>query len=254
VGYGVVILYSLLGLLAGAFLNLAANRLPQRRPLYARPSCPECGAGRSWWEVISVVGVILRRRRCPNCGKDVSLRGAGLEIVTAIAFGFFWLKYGLSIELLLVSVYTCFLFLIFVIDLEHRLILRVVVYPAIGLGLLGSWFYPGLGVRRALVGGAAAWVFFFLVAFVGRLVFRRTAMGGGDANLAAFVGVITGFPDVILALLITVCLGGLVSLALVAGRFKGLQSYIPYGVFLVVGGMIGLVFGREIIGWYLGIY
>ena len=130
----------------------------------------------------------------------------------------------------------------------------MVVYPAILLALVGSWLYPGLGLTRAVVGGAAAFAFFYLVAVLGRLVFRRTAMGGGDANLAALVGVITGFPEVILALLVTVCLGGLVSLVLVLTGKKRLQSYIPYGVFLAAAGLIVLVFGREIIHWYFGLY
>ncbi len=249
-----VILYSLLGVLVGALLNLAADRLPQRRPLLAPPSCPQCGADRPWVEAVALVGLLWGRVRCPQCGAAVALRRPILEAVTAVAFAFFWLRYGPSIVLVLVSLHACALFLLFVIDLEHRLILRMVIYPAMGMALVGSQFYPGLGLRRAVLGGALAFVFFYLVAVVGRLVFRRTAMGGGDANLAAYVGLITGFPEVVLALLITVCLGGLVSLALVVGGFKGLRSYIPYGVFLAAGGLVVLVFGREIIGWYFGLY
>ncbi len=79
-------------------------------------------------------------------------------------------------------------------------------------------------------------------------------MGRGDANLAAFIGLITGFPDVILALIIGVLLGGLVSLILVLGKVKGLRSYIPYGVFLAAGGIAVLVFGSEILGFYFSLY
>jgi leader peptidase (prepilin peptidase)/N-methyltransferase len=156
--------------------------------------------------------------------------------------------------LYLVTLYACALFLIFVIDLEHRLILRVVILPAIALAIVGSYFYPGLGWRRALVGGALAFLFFYLVVIVGRVAFGRSAMGRGDANLAAFVGLITGFPEVILTLLITVCLGGIVSLVLVASGTKRLRSYIPYGVFLVAGGLAMLVFHDEILAWYLGLF
>lgn len=79
-------------------------------------------------------------------------------------------------------------------------------------------------------------------------------MGGGDANLAAFIGLITGFPEVILALLITVLLGGAVSVILVLGRVKKLKSYIPYGVFLAAGGLAVLVFGQAILAWYFCSY
>jgi leader peptidase (prepilin peptidase)/N-methyltransferase len=171
-----------------------------------------------------------------------------------LAFAFLWVSYGPSVQLALVTLYACALFLIFVIDLEHRLILRVVIYPAIALAIAGSTVYPGMGLRRAVLGGALAFSFFYLVEILGRLLFKRPVMGRGDANLAAFVGLITGFPEVILTLVIAVSLGGLISLVLVLSRTKGLRSYIPYGVFLVVAGLVVLVFGGEIIGWYFGLY
>ncbi len=176
-----------------------------------------------------------------------------MEALTTLTFAFYWLRYGPSFELALTTLYTCILYLVFVIDLEHHLILRVVIFPAILAAIVGSFFYPGLGVRRAVLGGVLYFSFFYLVAIVGRVIFRRTAMGRGDANLAAFIGLITGFPEVIFALIISVWLGGLVSLILIASRTKGLQSYIPYGVFLAVGGLAMLVFGQEIIAWFVGL-
>lgn len=249
-----IILYSVLGLVMGAFLNLAADSLPHGRSPFKSSSCPRRGAGWTWREWAAWTGLLSPGRECPEGSVGPWVRRPALALGTALAFGFFWWRYGPSVQLLLVSLYSCALFLIFVIDLEHRLILRVVVYPAILLALVGSRFYPGLGLSRAVVGGAVAFAFFYLVAVLGRLVFRRTAMGGGDANLAALVGLMTGFPEVILALLVTVCLGGLVSLVLVLTGTKRLQSYIPYGVFLTAGGLIVVVFGGEIIRWYFGLY
>ena len=63
-----------------------------------------------------------------------------------------------------------------------------------------------------------------------------------------------GFPEVILALVIAISMGGLVAFVLLLGGVKGLRSYIPYGVFLVFAGVTVLVFGGEIIGWYFGLY
>jgi leader peptidase (prepilin peptidase)/N-methyltransferase len=250
----VSIIYGALGLVIGGFLNLAADHLPRDRSPFILPACAKCGTSWSWGEREAWARLLGLTWRCPQCSASCEIRRPALALGTAVAFGFFWMRYGFSAKLFLISLYSCALFLIFVIDLEHRLILRVVVYPAILLALVGSHFYPGLGLRRAVVGGAVAFLFFYLVAVLGRLVFRRTAMGGGDANLAALVGLMTGFPDVIVALLVTVCLGGLVSLALVVGGMKGLQSYIPYGIFLAAGGLIVLVFGAEIIGWYFGLF
>jgi prepilin signal peptidase PulO-like enzyme (type II secretory pathway) len=254
VGYPVVILYALCGLLAGALLNLAADRLPLRRSILSLPYCDSCGARGTWRDVVSLLGLVLSRGECRKCGSPYPLRRPVVEAVTVLVFAFFWLRYGPSAQLALATLYACALILVFVIDLEHRLILRVVIYPAIALGIIGSCFYPGMGLRRAILGGAFAFCFFYLLVVVGGLLFKRPAMGRGDANLAAFVGLITGFPDVILTLVIAVSLGGLVSSALVLSRTKGLRSYIPYGVFLAAAGLVVLVFGGEIIGWYFGLY
>jgi leader peptidase (prepilin peptidase)/N-methyltransferase len=249
-----IVVYALLGLLMGGFLNLAADHLPQRQSLLDPARCTYCQGEWGLIDTVSLVSFLLLRGRCPHCSAPHPWRRPILELVTMLTFAFLWQRYGPSLQLLLISVYTCMLFLVFVIDLEHRLILHVVIFPAIAIAILGSFVYPGMGVRRALIGGALAFGFFYLVVIIGRLLFRRTAMGGGDVHLAAFVGLITGFPDVILALIISISLGGLVSLILILTRVKKLRSYIPYGVFLAVGGLVVLVFGQEIIRWYFGLY
>lgn len=249
-----VALFGVLGLFVGAFLNLAADNLPRRARRLSRPRCLHCQRERSWLQFSSFISLLLSGDRCAGCGARRSWRWPVLELTTALSFGLLWLRYGSSVQLCLITLYTCALYLIFVIDLEQRLILRIVILPAIGLAVVGSFFYPGMGLCRALLGGALAFVFFFLVVIIGRLAFGRAAMGRGDANLAAFVGLITGFPEVILALIITVCLGGLVSLVLVVSGTKGLRSYIPYGVFLVVGGLATLLFFGEILSLYFGLF
>ncbi len=247
-------LYALLGLLSGALLNVAADHLPQRRSILSRARCPYCQGKWGLLDTVSLFSFLLMRGRCPHCGAPHPWRRPILELMTMFTFAFYWQRYGLTLRLILITVYTCVLFLVFVIDLEQRLILRVVIFPAIAVAMLGSFVYPGMSLRRALVGGAFAFIFFYLVVIIGRLAFKGAVMGGGDVNLAAFIGLITGFPDVILALIIAVSLGGLVSLILVISRTKKLKSYIPYGVFLVVGGLAVLVFGQEIIAWYFGLY
>jgi leader peptidase (prepilin peptidase)/N-methyltransferase len=249
-----IVLFALLGLLTGTVLNLAADYLPQRRSILNPPHCLYCQGEWGLIDTVSLLSFLLLRGRCPHCSAPHPWRRPILELVTMLTFAFFWERYGPSLQLILITVYSCILFLIFVIDLEHRLILHVVIFPAIAIAILGSFVYPGLGVRGALLGGAFAFGFFYLVVIIGRLLFNRAAMGGGDVNLAAFIGLITGFPDVILALIIAISLGGLVSLILILTRVKKLRSYIPYGVFLAVGGLAVLIFGQEIFDWYLGLH
>jgi len=164
-----------------------------------------------------------------------------------LAFTFLWQRYGPIPLLLLFTFYICTLFLVLVIDLEHRLILNVVILPAILMAGIGSLISPGL--LRALAGGIVGFAPFYLIALA-----RKGGMGGGDVKLAAFIGLATGFPSVIVALLIAILAGGATALALVLTRAKGLKSYIPYGPFLVVGGLVALIYGPQIVAWYLRFY
>jgi len=164
-----------------------------------------------------------------------------------LAFTFLWQRYGATPLLLLFTFYICILFLVLVIDLEHRLILNVVILPAILMAGIGSLISPG--PLLALAGGLVGFASFYLIALA-----RKGGMGGGDVKLAAFIGLATGFPSVIVALLIAILAGGTTALVLVLTRAKGLKSYIPYGPFLVVGGLVALIYGPQIVAWYLRLY
>lgn len=241
-----IILYSLLGLLTGAFLNLAADELPQRRSL-GSPRCPYCGQNHLPPEWMAVLSFLLLRGRCQYCRAPLSLRRPLLELGTMLAFAFLWQRYGPTLQLLLFTFYISIFLLVLVIDLEHRLILNVVILPAILVAGLGSLISPG--PLRALAGGVIGFASFYLIALL-----RKGGMGGGDVKLAAFIGLATGFPSVIVALLIAILAGGVTALILVLTRIKGLKSYIPYGPFLVVGGVVALLYGPQIVAWYLRFY
>jgi len=88
-----IIPYSLLGLLTGAFLNLAADELPQRRPL-GSPRCPYCGQNHLPSEWMAVFSFLLLRGRCQHCRAPLSLRRPLLELGTMLAFAFLWQRYG----------------------------------------------------------------------------------------------------------------------------------------------------------------
>ncbi len=241
-----LLLYALLGLLVGAFLNLCADRLPKHQSILTTPLCPYCQRERDPLGRVSVVAYLLLRGRCQHCHAPYPLRVPLLELATALLFAFLGGRYGFSLRFFFVAAYTCVYILIFVTDVEHRIIPNAVVYPAIVLALAGSLLGQVVGVQSALIGGAIGFVFFYLVALA-----YPGGMGGGDVKLAAFIGLVSGFPNVISALVIGIFIGGIVAIALLIVRLKGLKSYVPYGPYLVVGGLSVLLFGQAIADWLL---
>jgi leader peptidase (prepilin peptidase)/N-methyltransferase len=152
---------------------------------------------------------------------------------------------------------------VLVIDLEHKLILNVVMYPAWIAALLGSFFHPDpYFYRLALLGGAVGFGILFLIYLLGELFIKvmskvrgkpinAVAFGFGDVRLGGFIGLVLGFPLVFNAIFIAILLGGLAGLlywfvGTVILRRYSLFTAIPYGPFLVIGAMIFMFFGPQV--------
>jgi len=178
-----------------------------------------------------------------------------VELATALIFALLCWHYGLSAELGVMIFYACLFIIIFVIDLEHGLILNKVVYPGMVVALLLA-LYPwpwlnesmGLRVANAALGGAIGFGIFLLIAIV-----SRGGMGWGDVKLAALIGLATGFPLVFFAIIMGAILGGIVAGALVIAKKRTRRETIPFGPFLALAAMITLLWGSNILNWYLGL-
>ena len=175
-----------------------------------------------------------------------------MELATAVIFALLCWHYGLSAELGVTVFYTSLFIIIFVIDLEHSLILNKVVYPGIIVAFLLSlypwpWFSESIGIRvaYAALGGAIGFVIFLLIALV-----SRGGMGWGDVKLAALIGLATGFPMVFVAIIMAAILVGIVAVALLAARKRSRRQMIPFGPFLAVAAMVTLLWGSNILSWY----
>nr|HID14307.1 prepilin peptidase [Anaerolineae bacterium] len=119
------------------------------------------------------------------------------------------------------------------------------------VAIIASFFTPEMTWWSALAGGVIGFVFFLGAALMGNTFFGSGALGGGDVKLAAFVGLITGFPLVIEALVLTILIGAAVSLILLITRVRSLRDPIPYGPFLIAGAIVTLLWGYPIAEWFL---
>ena len=244
------VFFTLLGLLVGGLVNQLGSDLPARRSL-TPPSCPYCGRRRPWWQWLGLLGYLIGRAGCPSCGAPIGLRHPLVEIGLAVTYGYLWIVLDPSVKLALYLLYSAIFALVLITDLERRLILNVVMYPACLLALVASFFAPGMTWWSALAGGAIGFACFLGAALVGNALFGGGALGGGDVKLAAFVGLITGFPLIIEALVLTIVIGAAISLILILTRVRGLRDYIPYGPFLIVGAGVTLLWGYPIAEWFL---
>ena len=78
-------------------------------------------------------------------------------------------------------------------------------------------------------------------------------MGWGDVKMSGMVGLATGFPLVLVAMVISFLSGGLVAGFLLLLRLKGRKEGMPYGPFLSLGAFIALLWGESFTRWYLAL-
>ncbi len=220
--------FTLLGLFIGSFLNVCIDRLPQGQSIINPPShCSACNHKLSILDLIPLFSYLWLRGRCRYCQAPIPLRLSVVEGMTGLLFVFLYWKFGLGLELGISLVYACLLIVIFVIDLENQLVLDKVTYPGMALALAFSFFWPGLGgvislpveaiskVVSSLAGGALG-----LTAMALPFIIYRRGMGMGDIKLGALVGLMTGFPLVIVAVLLSWTTGGLVGAVLLTFKIK----------------------------------
>lgn len=236
-----------MGLCFGSFLNVVIDRLPVNESLLRPPShCPECGKRLTGKDLIPLISYLWLRGRCRYCGSAIPQRIFWIELITGVSFALLAWKYGLSAELGVFAVYTCVLIAIFVIDMDHQLILNKITYPAIVFALATVPLRPQITFVDAFIAGAIGFGLLFLV-----VVISRGGMGWGDVKFAAFMGLATGFPIIFVALFVGVVTGGIFAIGLLALKRKGRKQAIPFGPFLVIGTIVALMWGNTMWEWYM---
>ncbi len=244
--------FGVLGLCIGSFLNVLADRLPAGGSIVAPAShCPECKQRIRPLDLVPVISYLRLRGRCRACGSPIPGRVLWTEITAGVMYGVLSAFYGFTPELGVALFYFSILLVIFVIDLEHQLILDVIVYPAAAAALIIDGFLPGLTfvppILMGLAGGATGLVLFLLI-----VVLSRGGMGIGDIKMAGLMGFMLGFPGIFVALFLAVTTGGVVAVIMLLAMKRDRRQAIPFGPFLAIGTMAAILYGQTIIDWYSG--
>ena len=252
----IYLIFAIVGLLMGGVINLLADDLPARR----MPSLPHCYADKcihvykpTGW--LAIGRYLFHGGKCPACGEPERKRPIITELATALTWGLLPLFISTADlpRFLVIGLYLSILILVIVIDIEHRLILHVVTVPTTVIAILGlSWFLPDNNIPLAALGALIGFVIFFFFFWVGERFFGAGALGFGDVTLSMTMGAMLGFRFIFATLIIGILLGGVLSGLLLLFRVVNRNSYIPYGPFLAIAGMIMLVWGQPILDWYFG--
>ncbi|MBI2936276.1 MAG: prepilin peptidase, partial [Chloroflexi bacterium] len=249
----VAVFLGLAGLAVGSFLNLCADRLPLGQSILGpRSHCPSCQRPIAALDLVPVLNYLWLRGRCRYCKARIPRRLPIVELATGGLFAYIGLRYGLTPQAATAALFVSILIVVFVIDLEQGLILNRLVYPsalvAFGLapvGLDGSSQGLGWAYLDVLAGGGLAFVVLLVIYLA-----SRGGLGPGDVKLGALLGLMLGLRSTMVALPIAFIAGGLVALALLALKRRGLRGTMPFGPFLSGATILVLFAGTPIREWY----
>ncbi|MFB3118920.1 MAG: A24 family peptidase [Stenotrophomonas maltophilia] len=248
------IVAALLGVFLGRAINSSIDRLPPAREDYVG----RC-AGRHLFrpaELVPVLMYIWWHRSCNLCRQKIPLRAAAVEGITALACGGLVFWYGLSLASLILIFYAALFIHLAFVDLEHSLLLNIVVLPATPMALALFPFTPlaqDWGILEAYLRGLAGLGLGFGMMLVIYLV-TRGGTGAGDVKLAALLGAMLGFPQIVAGLALGYILGGIAAVVLLALRIKSRKDPIPFGPALVIGTALVVLGGAGVYSWYLNLF
>jgi leader peptidase (prepilin peptidase) / N-methyltransferase len=237
---------AVLGAVVGSFLNVVVHRLPRGESLVRpRSRCPKCGTQIAGYDNVPVVSWLLLRGRCRSCGAKIPARYPAIEALTAVVFAAVVAVRGFDDGLLLELPFAAVLIAIAAVDLEQRIIPNRIVVPAAVWAVAVGAIVATSDLPELLIAGAAAFLALLLAALA-----YPAGMGMGDVKLAGVMGLYLG-AAVAPALLAAFAAGAVVGIIIVAREGAGARKRgVPFGPFLALGGLLGLLAGPELIDLY----
>ena len=247
----------LVGACVGSFLGVVLYRLRRNRSaLKGRSVCDHCRKQIAWYDNIPLLSFLLLGGKCRYCRRPINPEYPVMELLVGaqfvwvywllkINFNFFnWVEGWYSLALL---IYWLVLFsgsiAMAIYDFKYLLIPDQVLGPLIVIAFL-RLFVSGNWQVLAAAFGSMAWLWFL------HLITRGKGMGWGDVKLAFLLGLVLGWPLILVAYFIAFLTGALAGVILITIRRKSLKTKIAFGPFLVLGMAAAKLWGWSIWQWY----
>lgn len=245
-----IFLSIIFGLVWGSFLSVIKNRLDRLGTVfYTRSECPKCKKKLGPVDLIPLVSFIVFKGRCRYCNKRISYEYPLLEIVSAILAVALYLKFKISFASIALFLSFSVLLIASVIDIADREVdLGLFI---VGIVLAVAWFFLKSDGSRTFINLPLAILSGTILPFGLYLISREKWMGLGDSFFAAWIAVIAGFPNAIVAVFLAFFLGALFGIIMLLVKKNKKDRKLSFGPFLALGGFLAVLFGSQIIGFYL---
>ena len=266
---------ALIGLSIGSFLNVVIYRLPlmlendwksQCRELLeikeqaeevvtlSKPAstCPNCQHKIRAWENIPVISYLFLKGKCSQCQTPISIQYPLIELLTATLSLAVAIKFGVSWQTVFGLILTWSLIAMSVIDLHKLILPDNITLPILWIGLLISLFTIFTDPVSSIIGAAAGYMILWSVYQTFKLLTGKEGMGYGDFKLLALFGAWFGWELLPLIIILSSASGAIIGILMIVFKKHDRNIPIPFGPYLAIAGWICLLWGQQIMHWYLG--
>jgi prepilin signal peptidase PulO-like enzyme (type II secretory pathway) len=259
-----LIILFIFGLVFGSFLNVVATRYDGEHFLFdakmigGRSHCEQCKKTLRWFELVPLASFVSQGGRCRRCKAQLSAQYPIVELISGIIF--VAVPFFLGVDGLIASAFTVAIWIaVFEALLVMTLIdIRLGIIPDeinIFLGIAGVLLLlvpaplDAAAVLVKIISALGAGAFFALLI----AVTRGKGMGMGDLKLAIPLGLLFGWPEILLVLMAAFVIGAVVGVIAIACGKNSMKGTLPFGPFLALGAVTAFFWGAPIINWYLSL-
>ena len=236
----------------GSFLNVCIYRIPAELSVVKpRSRCPKCMTNLAWKDNIPILGWLLLGGKCRYCKVSISPRYPSIETVTAILFTLVWLLFPYQWVVLPYWVLVFGLLLGSMVDFDEMWIPDRCTIGGMILGPIFSFIWPAMhgadghvaSLIQSLIGLAFGFGLLWSVAQLGKLLFRKDAMGFGDVKLMGALGAFFGWESILFIVFCSSLLGSVIGVTLIVAGKREWQSRIPFGPYISLAALVWLLGG-----------
>ena len=271
--------FFLLGSIIGSFLNVVIHRVPQEESvIFPTSACPKCEAKIKAYDNIPIFSWLILGGKCRKCKNPISIRYPAIELLTGVLFALTVYQIGFTIYLPVALIFVSTMVSLIFIDAENMILPDVITFPLLFFAILIRLIFP-IALGNALyftdlrfypltiLQGQPLWLISLAGAFLGAMVGGGSlwlvgaiwkklrgvdAMGFGDVKMMFGVGALLGWRLAFLSIFIGAFTGALAGVGvIVTSKDKDMQAQIPFGIFLGIGSILALLFGEQLITWYM---
>ena len=265
-----------IGLMVGSFLNVVIFRLPKIMErewrqqcaelrgetieslpplsiIKPRSACPNCKHKITALENIPIISYLVLGGRCSQCKTSISPRYPIIEALTCIISGFVAWHFGFGFLSLAALIFVWAMISLAFIDLDTQLLPDDITLPLLWIGLLVNLGDGFTDIRSAIIGAVSGFLALWSVYWCFKLATGKEGMGYGDFKLLAVIGAWLGWKMLPLVILLSSLVGAVIGIGLIVVTKHKRDVPIPFGPYLVGGGLIALFWGNQLNHTYLGL-